>query len=75
MGTTQYIDAYQRANFWGTVQSNPNYHLLLGRTDRAGGADPESAVDATGQQASVFGFKAGLVDINWFDAQVAEHHQ
>src|SRR5580692_6523946 len=30
VGTTQYIDAYQRANFWGTVQSNTNYHLLLG---------------------------------------------
>jgi len=24
VGTTQYIDAYQRANFWGTVQSHPN---------------------------------------------------
>lgn len=29
-GTTQYIDAFQRANFWGTVQTSSNYHLLLG---------------------------------------------
>jgi hypothetical protein len=36
MGNTQYVDAYQRANFWaytrpgGTV---PNYHVLLGTTN------------------------------------------
>ena len=29
MGTTQYIDAYQRANFWSIVQNNPNSHLIL----------------------------------------------
>jgi hypothetical protein len=28
MGTTQYIDAFQRANFWST-SGNPS-HLLLG---------------------------------------------
>ena len=31
MGTTQYIDAYQRANFWqANVQTNTNYHVVLG---------------------------------------------
>ena len=25
----QYVDAYQRANFWSTVQSNANYHTIL----------------------------------------------
>jgi hypothetical protein len=29
LGTTQYIDAFQRANFWRTVKNNPNYHVLL----------------------------------------------
>jgi hypothetical protein len=29
VGTTQYIDAYQRANFWGTVKTDTNSHLLL----------------------------------------------
>src|SRR5215469_13295812 len=29
VGTTQYVDAFQRANFWGTVSSNPNSHVLL----------------------------------------------
>jgi hypothetical protein len=31
VGTTQYVDAYQRANFWSIVQNKPNYHVLLTR--------------------------------------------
>jgi hypothetical protein len=42
-GTTQYIDAYQRANFWGKGAAHPNYHLLLGGTDRACGTDSNSS--------------------------------
>src|SRR5204863_2922437 len=31
LGKTQYIDAYQRGNFWGAnVQQNTNYHVVLG---------------------------------------------
>jgi hypothetical protein len=30
VGTTQYNDAFQRANFWSIVQNNPNSHMLLG---------------------------------------------
>ena len=30
MGATQYLDAYQRANFWGTVSAHTGYHVLLG---------------------------------------------
>ena len=30
LGTTQYIDAYQRGNLWGTVSAHPSYHVLLG---------------------------------------------
>jgi hypothetical protein len=69
VGTTQYIDAYQRANFWGTVKSNPNYHLLLGGPTVLAEQtlSPPSAYGTTG---SPFGFTAGLVDINWFDAQL-----
>jgi hypothetical protein len=69
VGATQYIDAFQRANFWGTVSSNPNYHLLLG--------GPTVLAEQTlsppahyGKTATVFGFKAGEVDINWFDGQL-----
>ena len=69
VGTTQYIDAFQRANFWGTVQTETNSHLLLG--------GPTVLVEQTlkppsayGKVGSVFGFTAGLVDINWFDSQL-----
>src|SRR5579864_8410747 len=69
VGTTQYIDAFQRANFWGTVQNNPSYHLLLGGPTVLAEQtlSPPSGYGTTG---SPFGHLAGLVDINWFDAQL-----
>jgi len=67
MGMTQYIDAFQRANFWGHTPSPNNYHLLLGATVKQEQTlKPPSKYGTTG---TVFGFKAGLVDINWFDSQ------
>jgi hypothetical protein len=69
VGTTQYIDAFQRANFWGTVQNASSYHLLLGSPTVLAEQtlNPPSYYGRTGTE---FGFTAGLVDINWFDAQV-----
>jgi len=32
IGKTQYIDAFQRGNFWTSVQTNTNYHVLLSPT-------------------------------------------
>ncbi len=69
VGTTQYIDAYQRANFWGTVQTNPNSHLLLGGPTVMA-EQTLSPSRSFGKTGSVFGFTAGLVDINWFDSQI-----
>jgi hypothetical protein len=68
VGTTQYIDAYQRANFWGTVQSNSNSHLLLSPTVLA--EQTLSPSRTFGKTGSVFGFTAAEVDINWFDSQI-----
>ena len=68
MGTTQYVDAYQRANFWGTVQSHTGYHVLLGQTVLA--EQTLSPPKRAGSTGTVFGFNAGLVDINWFDSQL-----
>lgn len=67
MGTTQYIDAYQRANFWGTGDTGS--HLLLGGPTVL----PEQTLSPPtrdGKTGTVFGFTAGLVDINWFDSQL-----
>ena len=68
VGTTQYIDAFQRANFWGTVKTDTNYHLLLGATVLA--EQTLSPSRTYGKTGSPFGFTAGEVDINWFDAQL-----
>ncbi len=67
MGTTQYIDAYQRANFWGTGDTGS--HLLLGGPTVLETATLSPPVQY-GRTGVVFGFNAGLVDINWFDAQL-----
>jgi hypothetical protein len=32
IGTTQYIDAFMRGNFWGEVSAAVNYHTLMGIT-------------------------------------------
>jgi hypothetical protein len=69
VGTTQYIDAYQRANFWGTVHTNTNYHLLLG-TPTVLPEQTLSPSSSNGTLGSPFGHTAGLVDINYFDAQL-----
>jgi hypothetical protein len=68
MGTTQYIDAYQRANFWSTVSSHTNSHIILAPTTL--GEVTLSPPTRSGKTGVVFGFNAGLVDINWFDSQV-----
>ena len=69
VGTTQYIDAFQRANFCHTVQSQPNYHLLLGGPTVLA-EQTLSPSSSYGRNGSPFGFTAGLVDINWFDSQL-----
>jgi hypothetical protein len=68
VGTTQYIDAFQRANFWGTVQTNTNSHLLLSPTVLA--EQTLSPSRTFGKTGSPFGFTAAEVDINWFDSQI-----
>ncbi len=68
LGTTQYIDAFQRANFWGTVKSKPNSHLLLNPIVLS--EQTLSPTRTYGKTGSPFGFTAAEVDINWFDSQV-----
>jgi hypothetical protein len=69
MGATQYVDAYQRANFWGTVSAHTGYHVLLG--------GPTILAETTltvpkrsGTIGTPFGHTAAEVDINYFDAQI-----
>lgn len=68
VGTTQYIDAFQRANFWGTVSTHTNSHLLLSPTVLA--EQTLSPSKTNGKLGTPFGFTAAEVSINWFDAQL-----
>jgi hypothetical protein len=67
LGNTQYIDAFQRASFWGYVSTNTNYHVLLNLV-----VLPEVTIAVprvSGSIATEFGVRVGLVDINFFDAK------
>ena len=67
LGTTQYIDAFQRGNFWGTVSLHPSYHVLLGGpTFRA--EQTLNVPASEGFEANAFGVNVAVVNINWFDS-------
>jgi len=71
IGKTQYEDAYERANFWGSVSTNTNYHLLFAKPIIA----PEQTINVTPSEGNVIsnpwsGIPTGTMDINAFDAQL-----
>lgn len=61
LGTTQYIDAFQRGNFWSSVQTNTNYHTLLAPTVL------HRQIFRGGHAGNASGVQVALVDINTFD--------
>jgi hypothetical protein len=65
-GNTQYIDAFQRANFYGVGHSGFGIHLT-GPTVLA--EQTLNVPKRSGSTGVVFGFNAGLVDINYFNSQ------
>jgi hypothetical protein len=75
VGTTQYIDAFQRANFWA-VNNHNTYHVLLGPVQTLAPVVIDvPAANGLALATTFFGqppFCAplGIVDINWFDAYI-----
>ena len=72
IGTTQYMDAFQRANFWQSVGSvTPNYHTLLApvttKTLQTITVPAASGFTVTGVCGSQL---LGEVDINFVDAKL-----
>jgi len=70
LGTTEYIDAYQRGNFWTDVKTNTNYHILLKTL-----IGPEQTFTVPAGDGGVIGnpwsgIPTGTADINWFDSQL-----
>ena len=70
VGTTQYVDAFQRANFW-EVDDHDSYHVLLSpvKTLKTVVINVPAKYGTT-LPTSLTGTCAteGIVDINWFDA-------
>lgn len=76
VGASQYVDAFQRANFWSIVQNQPNYHVLLGGPSSHIVVMPELTLNvpsADGHQGSPFGHPVAEVSINWFDVQISNY--
>ena len=70
LGNTQYIDAFQRGNFWADVSANTNYHVLLNLVVLP--TVTLTVPASSGKIASEFGVRAALVDINFFDAKLQQ---
>lgn len=68
VGTTQYIDAFQRAALWGTVSTHTGYHVLLG-TPTVKPLQTFVVPSGDGIVTKEFGVKVVTADINWFDAK------
>jgi hypothetical protein len=68
LGKTQYEDAFQRGNFWSSVQTNTSYHTILKvSVHKPLVLTPPPSVSGVGQE---FGATVGLVDINYVDRQL-----
>ena len=66
-GSTQYIDAFQRANFYGVGHNGFGIHLGTPTVLAEQTLMPPRRSGTTGV---VFGFTAGLVDVNYFNTQL-----
>ncbi len=73
MGTTQYEDAFQRGNFWTTVnKGHTGYHVLLG-TPTTLPTLTLTVPAADGKVTTDFGITVGNADIFWFDTQLQSY--
>ena len=69
VGTTQYVDFFQRASFWKTVSASPNYHVLLAPTVQP--ALKITVPAASGRTVAAVCGRLGEMDINYFDSLLA----
>lgn len=73
LGTTQFLDAFQRGNFWQILQSvgHANYHLMLAQPSIV---TPEQSVDVPPADGCVdsgrYGFPLGEMSFYWLYPQL-----
>ena len=71
LGTTQYIDAYQRGNFWSVVSKNTGYHTLLGAPLVEPAVTYNVPPGLGSVEANPFGSgNVGTMEVDVFDQQV-----
>jgi len=74
LGKTQYEDAYQRGNFWGSIKTNTNYHLLFPKAvigpEQTLNVPASEGLTAVNPFGIAGGATVGLANFNWFDEQL-----
>ncbi len=72
IGSTQYVDAYQRASFWGQVTTNSSYHVVLAPTVLTEQVIKPTVAQGGKVITNPFGGtgKIGEMNINQFDAKL-----
>src|ERR1700726_2662315 len=74
LGTTQYIDAFQRGNFWKYVHTFTGYHVLLGKPVVLAERSITVPKSLGGVFRNPFGTGViGTYDINAFDAKLQSY--
>jgi hypothetical protein len=58
VGSTQYVDAFQRANFWNDVSTNTGYHVLLNLVVKPVQSVTVRSSDFGSPQGAVYDFSA-----------------
>jgi len=67
VGTTQYIDAFERANFWSNVSGTP-YHTMLSSTPIVTAVQNVTVPNGDAEESVATGCrKFGAVELSWWD--------
>lgn len=71
LGTAQYIDAFQRGNFWSSVSTNRQYHVIFSNPTVLGERTIRVPVQDGNVQANPFGSgNVGTMYVNDFDTDI-----
>lgn len=76
IGTTQYVDAFQRAEFWKYAKPsgiNPSYHVTLSKTTLPAVTINVPNTQAAEGSANCGNNLLGAVNINWLDPFLQQH--
>ena len=75
VGTTQYVDGYQRASFWQDVTTNSSYHVLLSPSTLTALTIKPTKAQGGNVITNPFGGggKVGEMNINSFDSQLQNY--